>query len=136
MIGVSWNYMISKFLFEAVEARSGNVAAGSILLEPVLSFRSYVTYRCAGHAVLSNTWLKYTSLLTEPSNHTTGRQGLLTNLTHAMIFSPFPLLHSITFYWCAGTQYRSFCEYGGDLNTNRFSSSHITISNHNSGSVN
>ena len=44
MISVSWNYPIPKFLLEKVEATSGNMTAGSILLEPVLLSRSYVPY--------------------------------------------------------------------------------------------
>ena len=40
-----WNYTISKFLLEKVEATSGDMTAGSILLEPVLLSRSYVPYR-------------------------------------------------------------------------------------------
>ena len=56
--------------------------------------------------------------------------------TQAMIFSPCALLHSTTSCWFAGAQYRSFCECGGDLNTNHFSSVHITLSNQDSGNVN
>ena len=51
--------------------------------------------------------------------------------TLAIIFSPFAFLRTITLCWCVGAQYRSFCECGGDhLNTNHFSSVHISLSNH------
>ena len=124
MIGVSWNYPISQYLFEEVEARSGNVAAGYILLESVLPSRNYVPY-CWPYSSVEYI------LFTEPSNHATGRQRLSNP-----VFSPSALLHSTTSCWYADAQYRQFCEWGGALNTNHFSSVHKTLSTQTSWNVN
>ena len=52
-----------------------------------------------------------------------------------MIFSLCAFLHATTSCWCAGVQYRSFCECEGDINTNNFSSVHFTLAKPNSGNV-
>ena len=55
---------------------------------------------------------KYTSLLTEPSNHTTWRHFPSTMPVHAIHSSPVVLRHSASTCGFIGAQYRSFWQLG------------------------
>ena len=133
MIGVSWNYPVFKFFVEEVEARSGNVAAGSILLEPVLSFHSCVSYRWLCSSFLYLVQIHIAIYETIESHH--WKTTLSTMPSRVTIFSKCAFLHSTPLCWRAGVQYRSFGGCRGDLNAYHFSSLHITLLNPSSRSI-
>ena len=130
MIGVSWHYPISKSFLEEIEEKSGNVAAGFILLEPVLSSRS-----CFLSLAIQFFFIF------DSSRHRYSRNHRTTPLEDNVCWQcpPMPWFCCRTLAWNqqlhAGAQYRSCCECRGDLNTSPFSSVHITLSNHNSQTV-
>ena len=102
MLCVSWQNSFSEFRLQEIQTWPRNMAGRAILLIQVLLPGS-------NGSNCSTSTFKYTLLLTEPSDNTTGRYFPSTMPVHAIHLYPVVLRHSASTYGFIGfgAQYRS-----------------------------